>query len=273
MSDESLIQGEAPAQPAEVEAVAVTQDESPTPPDTEAQAEPKKDVPPVQKRIDQLTWRAHETERRLNAELMRRQEAEQRAQQLERQLQDLYRQATMPTLDQVNHDPDAYAKAVQAHNEKWLQQQREAQQAAEHAAREQYARAQFEQTLQARVAEGQQKYPDYEDVVGNPSLPPLQSVNPALLAAIIEHEQMPDITYFLGKNPAEAHRIARLQPAKAILEVGKLAERLALKQPPPSKAPPPPSQVSGGTATVRRSLDSVADLDEWMALRQKQVRR
>jgi hypothetical protein len=273
MEEQVSLQGEAPAQPADVEPVVAAQpEEASPPPDTEAQAEPQKkaDQPPVQKRIDQLTWKAHEAERRLNAELVRRAEAEQRAQQYEQQLQELMRRATMPTMDQVGLDPDAYAKAVQTHYENWNSyQQQQAQKAMEERRRaEEHARRQ--QTIATRVAEGQQKYTDWDEVVNNPMLPPLPQVNPAVVEAILEHEQMPEITYFLGKNPAEAHRIAQMPPARAILEVGKIAAKLSLQPAQPSKAPPPPGQVSGGNATVQKDPSQMS-YDEFVAFRRKQI--
>jgi hypothetical protein len=274
--NEQIPGGEAPA-PVE-EAPAVETPEQPqevsSAPDAEPQADTeaprKQDLPPVQKRIDQLTWKAHEAERRLNAEIMRRQQVEDEARQLRTQQQELMRRATMPTMDQVGLDPEAYQQAVMAHNEKWLQYQREQEQQAQQRAYQSSQAQQFEQVLNARVAEGQQKYPDYAEVVGNPQLPPLASVNPALLAAIIGHEQMPEITYYLGKNPADAHRIAQLPPARAILEVGKIAAKLQANPPRSSNAPPPPSQVSGGSATVKKDPSQMS-YDEFVAYRRKQI--
>ena len=274
--NEQIPGGEAPAPVADapvVEAPDQTQEVS-SAPDTEPQAETevqrKQDLPPVQKRIDQLTWKAHEAERRLNAEIMQRQRVEEEARQLRVQQQELMRRATMPTMDQVGLDPEAYQQAVMAHNEKWMQYQREQETQAQQRAYQSAQAQQFEQILNARVAEGQQKFPDYAEVVSNPQLPPLGSVNPALFATIIGHEQMPELTYFLGKNPAEAHRIANLPPARAILEIGALAAKLTRNPPRSSNAPPPPAQVSGGTATVKKDPSQMS-YDEFVEYRRKQI--
>ena len=262
-----------PAPEADVPAAPEQTQETPPPDQSEAQAEgeqPKKaDIPPVQKRIDQLTWKAHEAERRLNAEIMRRAEAEQQASKLYEQQQELMRLATMPTMDQVGLDPDAYQRAVREHNERFLQQQRQAQYEAQSRQQQAAERMQFEQVLQQRIAEGVQKYPDYNEVVGNPSLPPLQTVNPALLGAILGHENMPELTYYLGKNPAEAHRIAALPPARAILEVGKLAAKLPMPSS-KSNAPPPPAQVSGTTGTVKKDPSQMS-YDEFVKWRRNSI--
>ena len=242
--------------------------------DTEPQAGTevtrKQDLPPVQKRIDQLTWNAHEAERRLNAEIMQRQRVEEEARQLRLQQQELMRRATMPTMDQVGLDPEAYQQAVIAHNERWSQYQREQEAQQQQRAYQAAQAQQFEQILTARVAEGQQKFADYAEVVGNPQLPPLGSVNPAVFATLVGHEMMPEISYFLGKNPAEAHRIANLPPARAIMEIGAIAAKLARNPPRSSNAPPPPDQVSGGTATVKKDPSKMT-YDEFVEYRRKQI--
>jgi hypothetical protein len=244
-------------------------------PDTEPQADPatitrEEAQQLARKRIDQLTWKAHEAERRLNAEIMQRQRVEEEARQLRVQQQELMRRATMPTMDQVGLDPEAYQQAVIAHTERWAQYQREQEREAQQRAHQASQAQEFEQILNARVAEGQQKFPDYAEVVGNPQLPRLGSVNPAVFATIVGHEQMPEITYFLGKNPAEAHRIANLPPARAILEIGALAAKLARNPPRSSNAPPPPAQVSGGSATVQKDPSKMT-YDEFVAYRRKQI--
>jgi hypothetical protein len=273
--DEALQGQPLPDAPEAPEALDVPQTEVATP-ETEAQADPKpvdkapKD--PVQKRFDQITWQKHELERRLNAEVQARQEVERRAQELWQQQQEFIRQRTQPTLDQFNFDPAQYQKAVQEHNAQYLQQQRqvfEAQQARQQQAQ---ARASYEQTVNTRIAEAGQKFADYDEVVtNNPALPDLTRVNPQLLQTILLHPEMPELTYYLGKNPTEAHRVANLQPQLALVELGKIVAKLPANTPKqPSKAPPPPSAV-GSNASVTKKLEDITDDDEWFRVRAKQV--
>lgn len=223
-------------------------------PESEAQAEPtpkaeKPAVDPVQKRINQLTWEKHERDRRLNAEAFARQAAEQRAAQLEWQMQEVQRRMTAPTLEQFNFDPQAYQRAVDQHTAQHLEQQRRAMESQVQARQQAQAQEQFNAALNARVAAAEQKYPDFAEVVmGNPSLPPLQSVNPVLFNAIVDHDQFSDIAYYLGKNEGEAHRIAAMPPLKAVIEVGKIAAKLSAAPRQTSQAPAPPAQVSGRSA-------------------------
>lgn len=255
--DDTTQVAETAAQPQEV-----------TPPESGAQ-EPKEG--PVQKRINQLTWKAHEAERRLNAELMVRQELEQRLQQLQEQQAEYMRRATMPRVDQFV-DPTEYQRAMEQHSQQYIEQrQREAHEAMQRQ-QQAAARAQFNARLNARIAEGATKYPDFEAVITNPMLPSLTSANPAVVTAILEHEKMPDITYYLGKNPAEAHRIASLPPAQAIMEVGMIAATLAAKAPrQPSNAPAPPATVGGNQKATTGPSDSDS-AEEWVRKREAQLK-
>lgn len=253
---------------------ATTQPQEQTTPESEAQtAKPDDKANPVQKRIDQLTWKAHEAERRANAAIMAQQEAENRAQQAMLQQQELIRRATMPNPAQFNMDPQAYQQAVDAHNQAYFAQaQRQMQEQAQR--QQQVAQAQqFHQHVSTRIAEGMQKYADYQEVVSNPALPNLPQVNPPLFAAILQHPDMPEITYYLSKNPAEAHRIAGLPPYVAIAEIGKLSGRLpgnlATQA---SKAPAPPSTVGGNQRANNQPSDS-DNVDDWLRKRNAQLKR
>ena len=247
-------------------------EEAPSPQKPEAPAESKKDDDPVKKQLRHMSWRAHDAERRANAAVLAQQEAAQRVTMLEAERREILRRATMPTLEQHNLDPNAYQRAVDEHNQRYLAEQRELLQRRDQETRavaQQQAIAQF---IDTRIAEAQQKYADYDTVVSNPALPPLRTVNPAVFQALMESDDMADLTYFLGKNPDEAHRIADLPPAKAIIELGKIASRLpGTNQRPQSAAPPPPPTV-GGNATVRKRPEDMTDA-EFNAWRRAAVRR
>lgn len=262
LEQEPIAEGEEAAQLPQTEAT----------PESEAQSETpeKKPVDPVQKRINQLTWKAHEAERRLNAEILARQQVEQQAQALWQQQQEFVRRATMPTPEQVNLDPRQYQAAVDAHNQRFIEQQNQIRQAQWQRQQQAVAAQQFESRLQARVSEGAEKFADYNEVIGNPQLPTLSQVNPPLLHAILEHPQMPEITYYLGKNPGEAHRIAAMPSATAILEVGRIAAKLPDARH-RSNAPAPPSTVGGNQRASGSPSDSDS-MEAWLRKRNAQLR-
>jgi hypothetical protein len=87
--------------------------------------------------------------------------------------------------------------------------------------------------------------------------------------AMRESEVGEQIAYHLGKNPAEAARIAALSPIASIREIGKLEAKLSITPPPaqtlkPSNAPAPPAVVDGKAGGAVKSPDQMTD-DEWYA--------
>lgn len=101
-------------------------------------------------------------------------------------------------------------------------------------------------SYQERVEQAMEKYPDFEDVAYSPDVP----ITNAMAATIQESEKGPDIAYFLGKNPAEAQRIAKLSPFLQAKELGKLEAKLESAPAPvrTSNAPPPINPIRNATA-------------------------
>jgi hypothetical protein len=128
----------------------------------------------------------------------------------------------------------------------WKADQKFSQRLTELEARNQQrqVRAQQEQTLQAfreREEAARDKYDDFDSVAYNPDLP----ITEAMAATIQESDSGCDLAYFLGKNPQEAARIAKLSPFLQAKELGKLEAKLASAPAPkkPSGAPAPISPV------------------------------
>lgn len=117
---------------------------------------------------------------------------------------------------------------------------------------------------QDRISAGQAKYQDFDAVV-NDGLAPF--LNPIMHAALVDSDVGHDVAYYLGKNPAEAERIANLHPTSAVREIGKLEAKL--QQPPqttPSNAPPPITPV-GQRAKANKGPGEMTDLEyaKWRA--------
>lgn len=215
-----------------------------------------------QKRIDELT-RA-------------RYEADQRAQALERQLQEVQQQSqrsqyeqSKPTLEQYNYDHEQWAQAY----EQWVvrgqeEQQRAAQEAQQRRqAQEQQVRRQME--IQQKVLKGQEKYPDFQARVYDPSLPNLAQINQAAYEALVESDAMADVAYYLASNPSEVYKFGSMSPVQAIKEVARLETKLTSKAAKPTSAPPPPKTVGGKSESVKDPNDM--SVDEWMEWRRKQT--
>jgi len=122
------------------------------------------------------------------------------------------------------------------------------------------------------------KYEDFEQVAYNPKLP----ITDVMAQTIQASDNGPDIAYYLGTNPKEADRIARLQPFLQTKEIGKLEAKIAsepiTKQ--TSKAPAPISPVTprnGGSTnfdtTDPRSIKAMST-SQWIeAERLRQMKK
>ncbi len=111
------------------------------------------------------------------------------------------------------------------------------------------------------------KYDDFDEVViDNKTL----AITPAMMEAIGETDIGGEVAYYLGKNPAEAEKIAQLSRINQIRAIDKLSEKLRVP-PPVSKAPKPMETVGSGK-TVTVDLQT-ANMDDYLAQRRKQGAR
>ncbi len=108
-------------------------------------------------------------------------------------------------------------------------------------------------------------HPDFDEVVENADV----TVSPAMTQAIVESDLGAEIAYYLGKNPDEANRIAKLSASAALREMGKIEARLEntaekKETPPAEKAAPKPSvkpkpvaPVNGTAKTATKDPDEM----------------
>lgn len=71
------------------------------------------------------------------------------------------------------------------------------------------------------IGEFKETHDDWDEVV-NQKIP----IHESVYLTIQELENGPAVTYYLGKNPAYAEKLAEMSPLAAVVEVGRLAERL-----------------------------------------------
>lgn len=143
----------------------------------------------------------------------------------------------IPPADQFE-SVEAYAQALAEKRAAELVQQREVQQ----------QQAQVLESHRDREESAREKYDDYEDVVYNPKL----AITPIMAQTIQASDMGPDVAYYLGTNPKEAERIARLPAIAQAKEIGKLEAKIA-SAPPVKKttsAPTPISPVSARSAST-----------------------
>ena len=127
--------------------------------------------------------------------------------------------------------------------------------------------------------EARDRYEDFEQVAYNPNLP----VTDHMAQAIQASEIGPEVIYWLGSNPKEAGRIARLSPILQAKEIGKIEANLT-SNPPVKKTSTAPAPLAPVTATRSnsgprydtadpRSIKSMST-SEWIeAERQRQIKK
>lgn len=122
------------------------------------------------------------------------------------------------------------------------------------------------------------KYDDFEQVAYNPELP----VTEVMAQSIQASDVGPDVLYWLGSNPKEAARIARLPTILQAKEIGKI-EAVMTSNPPVRKTSTAPAPIAPVTArsngtprydtTDPRSTKTMST-SEWIeAERQRQIKK
>lgn len=237
---------------------------------TNADEETTKVLDPVQKRIDELTRRRYDAERRAEEVARDRDHWRDQVQRAQKPEPAPELQAAGKTLADFGYDEAKYQTYLFA----------EARNEAVKAAREELTREQ--QTTQARrreteFATREQKFskdlPDYFEVTRG-QVP----ITPEMADVIKESDIGPALAYHLGKNPDVAASIAQLNPLQAARELGRLEAKLAEKPKASavSNAPPPAPRLGGsgdtGGSVKADSPDSDKLSDaEWNRLRQRQL--
>jgi hypothetical protein len=173
----------------------------------------------------------------------------------------------VPSIDNFE-SPDAYAEALALKKAEELLAQRDRQK----------EQAEIVEAYSEREEKARDKYDDYEDVVYNPKLRITD-----VMAETIQHSEIgPDLAYWLGSNPKEAERIARLSPIMQAREIGKVEAKLS-DNPPVKKTTSAPTPISPVTArssgspshdtTDPRSIKTMSTSDWIEAERNRQIRK
>lgn len=95
----------------------------------------------------------------------------------------------------------------------------------------------------ARVSETIKKHPDYETVMAEADV----KTHNAVLQYLSGSEHIGEVSYYLAKHPDFVERINKLNPLKAIAEIGKLELTFEPKEPEKSE---PVQKVSGAPAPI-----------------------
>ena len=110
-------------------------------------------------------------------------------------------------------------------------------------------------------------HPDFEEVAEGDNV----TITPTMANAIWTSETGPAVAYYLGQNPEEAARIAKLDPLQAIKAIGKIESRLEAdtSAPAPAAKPrkPDPIRPVGGSERATRKAPEDESMQEYAARR------
>lgn len=213
----------------------------------------------VQKRIDELTRKAHEAER--EAAFWREQAAKSQAPSTD---------ATKPARDDFATDDDYFEALADWKAEQKVGEFRKQQQAEALNKAEQTQTATRFELYQERVAASLEAIPDYAEVVGASDVP----AAPHVLESILDSDSGPQLAYHLAKNPELAEQLNAMTPVQAAREIGRLEAQLAhpkTETTPPKRttnAPAPITPVRGSNGQFTKSAEQMSDA-EWYASQRK----
>ena len=165
-------------------------------------------------------------------------------------------------------DPDAYEAATVG----WaardgartaMREYQEAQRNAEAARLQEQTTARWTEAVE-KVAD---KYPDFHEVVYRDDV----QITIPMFNAIVSDEVGPDIAYYLGQNPNEAARIAKLgTPAAQGAAIGRLAAKLGTPVVRVSRAPPPIRPPGSRNGATERAVSEMS-MEEYAAKRNAEM--
>lgn len=217
---------------------------------------------------------AEESDRFAENQYNRARLAEERAATLERELGE-FRSKAAPAAKEaepVKPDPQKfyddkgqfrafdYAEELAAYSANKAVADDRANQAKERQAAE---AAQAESNARARVKEAAKKYPDFEETMKSSDV----QTHTAVLQYLSASDRIGDVSYYLATHPDFVERINKLNPLKAIAEIGKLEltfdeppkkesqESLAAAAKTASSAPAPIKPLNSSATSVNTNVD------------------
>lgn len=114
-----------------------------------------------------------------------------------------------------------------------------------------------------QVVEARMKYADFDAVALDDTVP----ITDQMAEIIRTSDAATDLAYHLGKNRAEAMRIAQMHPLAAARELGRIEAGLTAPKPRTESKAPPPISPGKATTTGVKSPDAMST-DEYRAWRE-----
>jgi hypothetical protein len=207
-------------------------------PEQVATAAPEADVQtPETPEVAAKTFSQEELDAAIGKRLAREQRKWERDQAQRQSEQQTLRAAPTASADQFE-STEAYTEALALQKAEELIAKREA--AKQHSA--------ILESYQEREEAARDKYDDFEQVAYNPKLP----ITNVMAETIQSSDIGPELAYYLGSNPKDAERIARMTPLGQAKEIGKIEAKLAA-EPPVKRTTSAPTPISPVTARATGS--------------------
>lgn len=227
----------------------------------------KEEAPPEktfsQKEVDEmiqsrLARKTRSIERQVRAEL----ENAQLRHQLEQREQP--KQEQKPSGEPKPEQFKDYESYIDALTDYKLDKRVEAARQAAVVQQQQYQLQSYREKVNESVAKAAGKYEDFREVISG------ATITDVMLEAMLETDDAGEVAYYLGNNPEESAKIARLSNVAQVKAIDALNAKLKPSQQ-VSKAPPPAETVKGKGKSVD-DLESMS-LDDYMKARAKQNAR
>jgi hypothetical protein len=127
--------------------------------------------------------------------------------------------------------------------------------------------AEVQQSWDKQVDAAVELYDDFEEVALSPDVP----VSGAMAEAIQLADKGADVLYYLGKHREEAAKIARMDPLRAAVAIGRIEATLARPVPKKTTNAPAPISPVGARAAVSKDPDRMST-QEWLRWRNDQIK-
>ena len=252
--------------------------------DPEPEEKPKKKNR-FQERIDELTAKAKEAERRELAAIERINALEAKLNKNDKT--DEPKQASQesddgPRPDDLNEDgtdkyplgefDPAFIRDITKHTLKVEREERERIEQEERSKAEvEQVRTQLQESWNEKLGPARERYPDFNEK-GEALVSVFDGIDEAygeyLTSALMSMDHGPDVLYYLSNNVDEAKKIVESGPQKATLSLGYLNGKFAdaesekrKARPKASNAPPPPPKNKGSSRAFAEVPDDTDDLD------------
>lgn len=203
---------------------------------------PKKNRAPAKVRIAELTAQKYAAEAKAETALA--------------ELRRLKKQMSEPT------NPDAsFEEAEKDRMRSALREERFEQMRGDYEEQQQQARRTRQQVFEAKLDGAAERMPGVLD-----KFYALPRVSEVMADFVVESDKTAEVAWYLGNNPAEASRIAEMQPHKAGVELARIEAKLSQAQPKrTSTAPKPVATLQGGPGPTPKDPNSMsmADYVKW----------